>query len=189
MAQLTGEYVFNKHEMAAVFNFEPDNRFSFFYSYGAVDRIASGTFSVDGNVLKLKSSKEAGKDFRVVSQAKKEGGYMIKVEDDNRFLMADVCCIFVIGADSFEEFTDTNGVVKVDFPHCDKIYVRHTLYPDIVTLIKDGKNDNNRFKLAINPAIFQVSFKGIDFKIEDGKTISCMHNYFMMFDDIQFVRQ
>jgi hypothetical protein len=55
MAQKTvpGEYYFSRQEMVAGFKFSPDGRFEFFYSYGAVDRNASGTFSVEGDILKL----------------------------------------------------------------------------------------------------------------------------------------
>lgn len=189
MSQILGEYVFSRQEMVAVFNFSSDNRFKFFLSYGAVDRIATGTFSVEGDILKLKSSKQPGKDFSVAEQSKSGTGYTIRFRDDNRYLLSNICCTFFIGSNRYEEFTDHNGEIKVDFAHCDKIYVQHMLYPDIVTLIKDVQNDNNKFICTINPSLVQVSFKSIDLEIEDENTITCMPNYLMMFEDIQFKKK
>lgn len=56
MAQtgIQGEYAFRRQEMVAAFNFTSDGRFEFFYSYGAADRSATGSFTVDGDTLKLK---------------------------------------------------------------------------------------------------------------------------------------
>lgn len=190
MAQKTiqGEYYFRRTEMVAGFNFSADSKFEFFYSYGAVDRTASGTFSVEGDTLKLKSNKEAGKDFTVTTQSKQGTGYSIKFEHANQYLLHHILCVFFIGDKKEEVYTDNNGGVKVDFPHCDKIFVQHSLFPDIFTLIKGEENDNNNFTLSLNPSLEQVSFKGVDFQIVDGKTITCLPNYFMPMDGIAFIK-
>ena len=49
MSQTTivGEYYFRKMEMASGFNFSKDGKFQFFYTYGAVDRTANGSFTVE----------------------------------------------------------------------------------------------------------------------------------------------
>ena len=65
----------------------------------------------------------------------------------------------------------------------------HTLFPDVVTLIKDETNENNQFIITLNPSLEQVSFKGNDFKIENDSTISLIPNYLMMLDDIKFKKQ
>ena len=82
-----------------------------------------------------------------------------------------------------------NGEIKVDLPNCDKIYVQHLLFPDIVTLVKDEDNPNNHFVLTLNPSLNQVSFKGIDFKILSDSAITCIPNYLMETKDIEFVKQ
>jgi hypothetical protein len=77
----------------------------------------------------------------------------------------------------------------VDYPHCDKIFVYHALFPDVVTLIKDETNNNNRFILTLNPSLELVSFKGVDLKIESDSTLSCIPNYLMMLENIKFKKQ
>jgi hypothetical protein len=65
---ITGEYFFRKTEMVARFNFTKAGTFQFLFSYGAVDRTASGTYTIEGNKIKLKSNKEPGRDFTVTAQ-------------------------------------------------------------------------------------------------------------------------
>ena len=191
IAQTTiqGEYNFHRQEMVAGFNFSPEGKFNFFFSYGAFDRTATGTFLVKDDTIKLKSSKEAGKDFTISNQSKTGTGYSIKFINDNKYLLTNIRCSFFIGTERHDEFTDDNGEIKVSYPHCDKIFVFHTLYPDMVTLIKDETNNNNRFILTLNPSLEQVSFEGINFKIENDSTISCIPNYLMMLKDIKFKKQ
>ena len=184
-----GEYYFRKMEMASGFNFRADGKFEFFFSYGAVDRSATGTFSVEGDTLKLKSDKQPGKDFTVTSQSKQAKGYSLKCNDANKYLLQNILCVFLADGQKQEAYTDSNGEVNIDLAHCDTIYVQHTLFPDIVTLVKDKTNDNNRFTLSLNPSLEQVSFKGIDFKIENDTTLTCIPNYFLEMQDIKFVKE
>ena len=191
MAQppVQGEYYFRKQEMVAGFNFSPDGKFQFFFSYGAVDRSATGTFIVTGDTLKLKSDKQPGEDFKLTAQSRQDTGYAILFDHPNKYLLKDIRCIFVADGKKQELFSDANGEVHTDIPGCDTIYVQHLLYPDILTLVKDKANKNNRFSLRLNPSLEQVSFKGIDFKIESDGRISCLPNYFMEMEGIEFIKQ
>jgi len=191
MAQTTihGEYYFRRTEMVAGFNFSADGKFQFFYSYGAVDRSASGSFSVEGNILKLKSDKEAGKDFTITSQTKQAKGYSITFSHPNKYLLKNILGIFIADGKEQEAYSDSNGEIHVDLAHCDTIYVQHSLYPDIATLVKDKNNTNNQFILTLNRSLEQVSFKDIEFKVADDKTLTCLSNYFMGIPDIKFIKQ
>lgn len=184
---LSGEYFFRRHEMVAGFRFSDDGAFDFFYSYGAVDRFASGTFVVEDNVLKLNSRKEPGKDFTILRQGRQGRGYHIIVKDPNRLLVNNVKCIFFVGEDKYEDYTGSNGEIHVDAPHCDRIFVQHALFPDIATLVKDAGNQHNYFELALNPSLEQVSFQGIDFFVS-GDVLTCHANYFMPLVDIEFIK-
>lgn len=183
-----GEYYFNRQEMTAGFNFTADGKFQFFYSYGAVDRNATGSFSVEGETLKLKSDKVAGKDFTVKTQSKQSNGYSIEFKDANPFLLKNILCIFLNKGKQQVAYSDDEGIANMHLSNCDTIYVLHPLFPDIPTLIKDEKNDNNKFELNLNPTLAQVSFKGIDFKIVSEKEITCLSNYFMEMEKIKFVK-
>ena len=191
MAQtkIQGEYAFRKTEMVAGFNFTAAGAFQFFFSYGAVDRTAAGTFTVEGNTVKLKSNKEAGKDFTLISQSKQATGYTISFNHTNKYLQKNILCVFFVNGKKQEAITDSKGEVHVDLAHCDSIYAQHLLYPDIVTLVKDATNGNNLFTLSLNPSLEQLSFKGIDLTIEKDKSLSWLPNYFLEMPGVKFVKQ
>ena len=191
MSQTTieGEYYFRKMEMASGFNFSKDGKFQFFYMYGSVDRNAAGSFTIERDTLKLKSDKEPGKDFTITTQTKSGSGYTIQFTHPNKYVLKHILCIFVVDGKQEQEFTDDNGRVHVDIPHCDTIYALHTLYPDIPTIVKDDKNSNNHFTLELKPSLEQVSFKDIIFKIIDNKTIECINNYVIDATDIKFIKE
>lgn len=191
MAQtkVEGEYMFNRQEMVAGIKFTKDGKFDFFYSYGASDRTAKGTFTVEGKTIKLKSNKPAGKDFDVKAQSRSGKGYSIQFEAADAVFLNEIRCSFFTGGVRHDAFSDEKGIINVDIPSCDSIFVFHPLFPDFVTCIKDEKNDNNHFILTLNPSLAEVSFKGIDFTIIDNKTISCIHNYLLPLEDIRFKKQ
>ena len=72
--------------MAGGFKFDSIGHFEFFYSYGAADRTAGGTYTTDANRVLLKSSKEPGKDFTVTKQSSQASGYSIKLSAPNQYL-------------------------------------------------------------------------------------------------------
>lgn len=186
---IAGEYIFHRQEMVAGFKFTADGKFDFFFSYGASDRTAKGTFTVEGKTIKLKSDKPAGEDFNVKSQSKSGNGYSIKFEDADPVFLNQIRCSFFTGGVRTDEYTGPKGTLTIDIPPCDSIFVFHPLFPDFVTCIKDEKNENNHFVLTLNPSLAEVSFKGIDLHIEDDSTLSCIHNYLIPLEDIQFEKQ
>ncbi len=191
MAQdlLQGKYYYQRQEMVAAFNFFPDGRFEFFYSYGAIDRTATGTFEVEGDSLKLKSDKEAGHDFSIDKQSKSGSGYRINCHAPNPQLLRYMQCIAFVGTEKFVYEANQEGTILIDLPKCDKIYAKHSLFVDIPTLIKDENNKNNLFEITLQPSVQQLSFKGIDFHIDDEHTISCLPNYFMPIDNLRFTKE
>ncbi len=177
------------HDMAAAFYFSADGKFQFEYFYGAVDRMAQGTYTVIGDTLKLKSDKEAGKDFTVEKQSQKRKGYTIIINDKNPVLINRVRCIFIKGDIAvYEDITDKTGKLETEKIDCDKIYLLHPIYPDIATIIKDENNSNNYFEVTLNPSLQQVSFNGIDLVIK-GNTLNCLPNYFLPIENLKFERE
>ena len=188
MKTLNGEYSLHGiHDMAAGFRFTPDGKFEFFYIYGASDRNATGTYTVEGDTVKLKSDKEPGKDFKIESQSKKGKGYTIQVKAPNEYLLRNIICFYPAGDQQEVIETDSKGMIHLDIPNADTLYLRHEIFPDIPTLIKDKDNPNNYFEVSLLPSLGQVSFKGIDLFIK-GDTLTCHPNYFMPFENIRFVK-
>lgn len=186
--QLDGTYHLSGiQDMAAGFTFTPDGRFDFFYIYGVSDRNATGTYTIEGDTIKLHSDKPPGADFKIESQSKKGKGYTIEVKAPDPFLLQNILCFYFIG--DVQETTPSNqeGIIHIDAASIDKLFVRHEIFPDIPTLIKDKDNDHNHFVISMLPSLGQVSFKGIDLML-DGDILTCLPNYFMPFQDIRFYK-
>ena len=186
---VSGEYYLTGiPEMASGFNFSADGHFGFFFIYGAVDRMATGTYTVEGNTIKLQSDKIPGKDFDIVKESKKGSGVTIRIIDENSYLASNVRCIYFVNDEQNEAYADDQGRIHIDSTNCGKVYVQHGIFPDIATLIRDENNENNYFELVLNADIQKVSFKGIDFTIVED-TITCIPNYFLPMDNIRYVKQ
>lgn len=185
-SHLSGTYELRGiHDLASAFHFNNDKTFDFYYLYGAVDRVAKGTYEIVGDTVKLKSQKVPGKDFDVTSQKKQGKGYHLVFKAPNTQLLRRIKCIGFNGTAKMEYETDKDGVINIPNMTFDKLYVQHLLFPDIVTQIKDEKNDNNYFELTLKPSLSEVSFKGIDLVIQ-GDELHMLPNYFMQFRDIVY---
>jgi hypothetical protein len=186
--KLKGEYRLQGiPETASAFHFTPDGKFEFFFIYGAVDRTATGTYTIAGDTIKLQSDKIPGNDFPVKREDKKGNKYTVKVSDANVLLLANVVALYYINGSEQRAYADNDGLITIDAPHVDKIYLVHQLFPDIPSLIKDESNANNYFEVGLSPTLVNVSFKGIDF-VQDGNTISCLPNYVIPFHTIRYVK-
>jgi len=185
---LNGEYQFRKMELISGFIFTPDGKFEFYYSYGASDRNATGTYHIVGDTLKLNSDKKGEQDFAIDKQRKKSGFITIKINSPDAYLASTVLCMCVVDGIEHKFYSDNKGLIKTDLTSCDKIFVQHLLFPDVFTQISKEKIDNNYFELSLLPSVQQVSFKYIDFLIKDD-VITCYPNYFLPFEDIEFVKE
>jgi hypothetical protein len=97
--------------------------------------------------------------------------------------------VFFVNGKEESVVTNDSGVAHIDVPNCDSICAQHLLYPDIYTLVKDKTNENNRFTVSLNPSLGQLSFKGIDLKIESDGSLSWLPNYFLDIPNVKFTKQ
>jgi len=187
--KLNGSYrLIGVHDLASAFEFTPDGKFQYFYIYGVADRNATGTYTIVGDTVKLKSDKEGGKDFPIESQSKKGKGYTIQVKAPNPYLLKHVTALYFVGEEQKVAESDDKGVIHIEDAQVDQIYVRHEIFPDVACLIKDKHNDNNNFVISLSPTLQQVSFVGIDL-FKKGDTLTCLPNYFLPFENIRFVKE
>lgn len=184
---LQGSYSFRKMELVAGFTFSKEGQFEFFYSYGASDRLARGTYTIEKDTVFLHSNKKAGNDFTVVKQLKRNSPLEIRVIHQNKLLLSHVECFCLNNEEQLIFESNEEGIILPDLVSCDKLYLRHGYFVDIPTLIKDSDNENNYFEVTLNPSLQEVSFKGIDLVIKDN-ALTCLPNYFMPFDNIAFIK-
>jgi hypothetical protein len=147
------------HEMVAAFEFKQDS-FRFYFIYGAVDRSAGGSFTIQNGNIILHAAKIPGKDFTIVRQEKRGDGTSIKISDPNTALLRNIVGFFIKGIEQDQQFSDDQGMIHSKMENCDTIFVMHSLFPDAPTLIKSKVADkNNYFELTLNPSLAELSFK------------------------------
>ena len=170
---ITGEYrLRGNHEMVAAFKFNEDSSFEFYFIYGAVDRMSSGTYKVENGKVILKANKLPGKDFTVKEQKNFGPGTTVKITDKNSALQQRVLCIFKKGSEQQEAYSDSKGLAHSTLTNCDTVMVMHLLFPDVPTTIKSGNDDKfNYFEVALNPSLAELSFQGFSLAIE-GDTLT-----------------
>jgi hypothetical protein len=62
--------------------------------------------------------------------------------------------------------SDAEGKMHSNLNDCDSVFVFHTLFPDVPTLIKKGAGDrNNYFELGLNPSLAELSFQDFTLSI------------------------
>lgn len=185
---LQGEYrLHGVPDMASAFRFTKDGKFEFFYIYGAADRLASGTYTLEGSTIKLKSDKPPGKDFAVRKQKKQGSGYTIQATAPNPYLLNNIVCLYY--SDGIQEmtFSDPEGKISIDKEKVDSLFLLHELFPDYPTMIKGMDLDYNFYEVELLPSLGQVSFKGIDFRLNKD-TITCLPNMLFPFEGIRFIK-
>jgi hypothetical protein len=75
--KLSGMYFLHSvKETESGFKLEKDGTFKFFFSYGALDRYGSGTWTIQDDRVVLQSRPWAGRDFDLVSSGKAEGDFV-----------------------------------------------------------------------------------------------------------------
>ena len=167
---ITGEYFLKaNHEMVSAFKFNDNGRFEFFYIYGAVDRMAKGSYSVSNKIITIKADKIPGNDFSIKLQTISGTGTTVKIVDKNTYLNRNVMCVFIKGNKNETVYSNEEGTAHSELTDCDTIYAMHTLYPDVASAIKTGgPNKNNYFELTLNPSMAEVSFKDFYLTCEPG---------------------
>lgn len=182
---IAGVYHFQRQELVCAFKFTEDNHFEFFYSYGAADRSATGTYSTDQQTIKLKSDKAPGNDFTINKKEKRGNGIIIHVADPNPMMAEYVRALyFVNGLQLDKECNRQQQIIIAESP-VSAIYLQHLLFPDIACLIKDEASDADYFEVSLNPSLQQVSFKGVDLFITD-EGLTCHPNYLLPMEGILF---
>lgn len=186
---LQGEYrLSGVQDMASAFRFTKDGQFEFFMIYGAIDRQAAGTYTVEGNTVKLSSNKKVGQDFEINKQSAKGKDIQITVHAPNDYLRDYALALAVKDGQQQVFQPDASGTIQIASTDWDTIYMVHELYPDIPTLIRDISNPNTHFEVTLLPSLAEISFTGIDFTITP-EGLTCLPSYVLPFEKILFRKE
>ena len=162
---MVGEYsLTGVMETASGLQLNKDSTFQFYFSYGALDRYGSGTWSARGNNVILNSRPYPGKDFKLASSSVVKNNFTtIKIEDPNKNLYRLVYCLVKKQDGDTLLNADENGVIIVQHP-IDSLRLLSELCSERMTSF--AINKDNYFTFHFEPWITEVFFTSFILRFE-----------------------
>jgi hypothetical protein len=173
----TGEYyLIGLQEVGSGFRFNADYTFEFFFSYGAIDRMATGTWEQKGNTLILNTPRKPVTDF-ILATSRQVGKKQltIRVKDENSQILGYIYCrIETTDGKLLEAYSDKEGVVTFDPVAVKSISLLHELWADRLSEFKVEQPGHNYFEFTIARWITEVEFADLTLEIK-GKDLLGAH--------------
>jgi hypothetical protein len=147
-------------ETASGFQLKPNYTFTFFFTYGGLDRYGSGRWSQEKNTIVFNSRVKPARNFKLLSARKVNDNFVtIKFTDNNPGIVRNIECILYTPRGRQKLFTGNDGVVKFPKNTVDSLQVFSPLFPDHpFTFIVTNKIQNS-FEFAFEKWIAEVFFE------------------------------
>lgn len=172
----SGEYYLQGvMEVGSGFRFNEDKTFDFFYAYGAMDRMAKGTWEQRGDSLILNNEPKPDKDF-VLVQSKRTGskGIAIQIKDPNPMVLSHIYCRMKTANGILEGESDRSGRIAFEPATIQAISLIHAFWPDRFSVFEVTHPEHNYFEFTIHPKIAEVEFNNLVLRI-NGNSLSGPH--------------
>jgi hypothetical protein len=157
-------------ETASGFKLDSDSTFEFFYSYGALDRMGQGKWTVDGNNVVLDSREKPAQDFALIRSAKTENGDItIKIIDSNTIFLRSVYCVLTGEGKTQEAMADDEGKINFKAQAIDTIKLVFEFCQEKASVFTIATKDHNEFEFRFEPWMVEVFFKDFRLKREEKK--------------------
>lgn len=147
-------------ETASGFQLKPNYTFTFFFTYGGLDRYGSGRWSQEKNTIVFNSRVKPARDFKLLSARRVNDNFVtIKFTDNNPGIVRNIECILYTPRGRQKLFTGDDGVVRFPKNTVDSLQVFSPLFPDHpFTFIVTNKIQNS-FEFAFEKWIAEVFFQ------------------------------
>jgi len=169
LMNIPGEYYLTGvMETAAGFKLNSDSTFQFFFTYGALDRYGSGTWTFKNNTLHLISKPKPSSDFKLVKSKKQAGDFIVKISDNNPAILSYIECSLINKSNITRVETDRDGYARFHVANPDSITLRCIVSPERTSVFAVTK-DINYYEFNLEPWISEYFFDDLimNFK-EDG---------------------
>ena len=165
----TGEYYLQGvMEVGSGFRLNADHTFDFFFTYGALDRAATGTWEQKGDSVILNSPPKPEHDF-VLREAKRTDDSLltIQVSDPNVMMLGYIHCQVKTGdGQVLQGASDNSGRVTFDRAPVDSIALIHEFFPDRFSVFPVENADDNHYVFTIEPTIVEVAITDLVLRLE-----------------------
>ncbi len=162
-------------ETASGFKLDTDSTFEFFFSQGALDRTGKGSWKQNGEMVTFQSPGSQGPGFILQKNSKeKHAKTVVIIKESNSMLLS---FIYVrLYEDDNSEFMKMgiDGRMEFDSDKFTKIEFLFELCPERIYSFEKTKAEGNHFEFSIDPAIMDVYFDNLTYKI-DGDYLKGKH--------------
>ena len=159
--RLTGEM-----ETAGGIKLNADSSFEFYFSYGALDRYASGIWFQSGDSIFLNSKPWPGKDFRLVNTSVRPGKRMVlELAEKNTMVLPFVYFTWFKNGKKTTLKTDSHGMASADIYAPDSIGVQFEFTPERISVFKPAKTANNYYSFAFEKWVTELFFTRTSFLV------------------------
>lgn len=164
----TGDYYLEGvREVGSGFRFNPDHTFDFFFSYGAIDREAHGTWIQQEDSLILNNTPKPEKDFALVRSLKMDyDETVVKITDPNQMVIRNLFCRINTPEGIMEGETNQYGEIRFKKVPVQNISLIHEFWPDRFSDFTVADSEHNYFEFRIERWIVEVEFKDLVLKIQ-----------------------
>jgi len=165
----TGEYYLRGvMETASGFKLDKDSSFQFFFSYGALDRYGSGTWTTHNNTILLNSTQKHDADFALIKSEKRDdNGITVKIVDSNGNMLRYVYCFIQSGNKKQQGVANSDGNIFFTAQDVDSITLLFEFCPERETKIVMPVKDHNYFEFRFEPWIMEVFFKNFSLQLNE----------------------
>lgn len=165
----TGEYYLQGvMEVGSGFRLNADHTFDFFFSYGALDRAARGTWEQKGDSVILNSPPKPEHDF-VLQESNRtaDSSILIEVTDPNTMMLGYIHCqVRTKDGQVLQGSSDHYGRIAFERAPVDSIALIHEFFPDRYSVFPVENADDNHFVFTILPSIVEVAITDLVLRIE-----------------------
>lgn len=159
-------------ETASGFNLYEDHSFEFYFSYGALDRHAYGTWREGENGLVILSTNYTDQSpFTIDSEEnnKETDHLVVGIPGFNKALLKETKILAVYNGKEEEQVETGDDVFHFTFPAADKLVVTCLFYFDNPATLIPSADKNNYIQIKPNQNLLLVHFNNEEFKIEENK--------------------
>jgi hypothetical protein len=155
-----GYFLEGVRETASGFQLKPNYTFTFFFTYGGLDRYGSGRWAQEKNTIVFNSRIKPARDFRLLSARRVNDNFVtVKFTDKNSAIVNGIECTLYTAGGRQKLFTDKSGTVKFPKNAVDSIQIFSPFFPDHpFTFIVTNKIQNN-FEFAFEKWVAEVFFE------------------------------
>lgn len=171
---ISGNYFLNGvKDTHSGFRLKPNYTFTFFFSYGGLDRYGSGSWTEEKkNTIVFNSRVKPARDFKLLTARKINDNFVtIQFIDDNPGLTQGIEVILYTERGRQKLFTGKDGIVKFPKNTVDSIQVFPPLFPDHPFTYIVSNKIQNHFEFAFEKWIKEVFFNDFTLTLNNNMLI------------------